>query len=231
MSLTATINRLRDLLNQMLPPGAAAFSDWISDRDVSFEYPEEEERLANAVPKRRHEFIVGRRCARKALETIGVAPCALVPDKNRVPRWPKGVVGSISHSISLCCAVVSHSDEIACIGVDLETTTRISPGVIELVVHPLEKEFVDGDQVRGSLIFSIKEAFFKAQFPVWKVWPNFDDLAFQTANLAGQLNVVQVADHLPDELRFALKRMHFHYALFDDYVLTLCWLDKLAKYD
>ena len=225
--LSDTVKRLRDALNQMLPAGVAAGVDQITDQEVSFDYPEEEKQLAKALLKRRNEFITGRRCARKALEEIGFAPCALVSDENRAPRWPEGVTGSISHSVVLGCAVVAQTDTIACLGVDLETTTRISSRVIKRVVHPLERDYVGKDPVRGSLIFSVKEAFFKAQFPIWNAWPNFDDLAFQESNLAGQLSVLKVADHLPGRLRSAIEKMHFRYAFFENYVLTLCWLDKL----
>lgn len=225
--LLDTVESLKCSLDQMLPPGVAAFADQITDRDILFEYSEEEEQLINAVLKRRNEFIAGRRCARKALSEIGLAPRALVPDENRAPQWPNGVMGSISHSGKLCCAVVAHSRAIACLGVDLEMTNRISSGVIKRVVHPWEKAFVNDNQTRGSLIFSVKEAFFKAQFPVWKIWPNFDDLAFQEGGAAGQLELTKAAEHLPGSLHSALKKMHFRYAFFDGYVLTLCWLDKL----
>ena len=222
-----TIKRLRYSLNRMLPPGAGAFADQIIDREESLEYPEERKHLADAVPKRLNEFIAGRRCARAALAKIGVEACELVPDENRIPRWPTGVTGSISHSIELCCAVVAHSNDIACLGVDLETTTRISSRVIEHVIHPLEKDFVSGDQMHGSLIFSAKEAFFIAQFPIWEVWPNFDDLAFQVDTSFGQLNIIEISDRLPLNLRSASKFMQFRYAFINDYVLTLCWLNKI----
>ena len=227
MSSTDIIERLRYLLDQMLPSGAEAFVEPITDREEFFEYPEEGKQLNKAVSKRRNEFIVGRRCARAALVKIGVEPCALVPDENRLPRWPVGVTGSISHTLGLCCAVAAHLDTIACLGVDLERTTRISSGVIERVVHPLEANFVGDDKERGSLIFSAKEAFFKAQFPKWKVWPNFDDLAFQVDTLTGQLNVIEVAAHLPTRLRSAVESMQFRYVFLDNYVLTLCWLSKI----
>lgn len=210
----------------MLPSEVGAFSDQITDREELFEYPEEGKHLSKAVPKRRNEFIVGRRCARAALAQIDVEPCVLLSGEDRVPEWPVGVLGSISHSMRLCCAVAAHSNTAACLGVDLETTTRISSGVIERVLHPLEADFVGDNQAHGSLIFSAKEAFFKAQFPTWGAWPNFDDLAFQVDTSTGQLEVIHVAANLPPDLRSAAERMQFRYAFFDDYVLTLCWLNK-----
>ena len=222
-----TVKNLRYTLDRMIPSEVEAFADLIDDQEESSKYPEEHETLANAVRKRRNEFIAGRRCARAALAKISVKPCALVPDENRVPQWPKGVVGSISHSVDLCCAVVARVDKTACLGVDLETTKRISNGVIQRVSHPLETKFVGNDQKRGSLIFSAKEAFFKAQFPVLGIWPNFSDLAFQAdGTSSGRLEVIHVAPHLPKGLQIVAKRMRFCYAFLNDYVITLCWLNQ-----
>lgn len=223
--LLDTVKHLNDLMRQMLPAGTGVSADRITDQEGLPEYPEEAKRLANAVTKRRNEFIVGRRCARSALAQAGLKPCALAPDENRVPQWPVGAVGSISHSVDLCCAVVARSDAIACLGVDLETTTRISSGVIERITHPLERDYVKDDPARGSLIFSAKEAFFKAQFPRWKKWVNFDDLAFQVDASSDRLAVLEAAAHLPADLRSAIKNMQFRYAFLDNYVLTLCWLE------
>ena len=220
-----TVNQLQSLLGRMVPSGTGVVAEQITDQEKSLEYPEEVRHLKNAVPKRRNEFIVGRRCARAALAQIGISPCALPPDENRVPQWPVGAVGSISHSVDLCCAVVARSDAIACLGVDLETTTRISSGVIERITHPLERDYVKDDPARGSLIFSAKEAFFKAQFPRWKKWANFDDLAFQVDASSDRLAVLEAAAHLPTDLRSAIKSMQFRYAFLDNYVLTLCWLE------
>ena len=130
MSSSDLVRQLRFSLERMLPSGVGSFADQIKDGEESFEYPEEGRHLSKAVPKRRNEFITGRRCAREALAQIGIESCALVPDENRVPEWPIGVVGSISHSVGLCCAIAAHADNKACLGVDIETTTRISRGVI-----------------------------------------------------------------------------------------------------
>ncbi len=224
MSSLETIRQLREILIQMLPRGTGIAVDWITDQEASIEYPEEAQQVANAVQKRRNEFFTGRRCARVALKQIGVEPCALIASEGRIPKWPTGMIGSISHSIRLCCAIAARSEDMPYLGVDLETTTRISSGVIERVTHPLERDFVNGDQELGSLIFSVKEAFFKAQFPKWKAWPNFGDLAFRVDAASDRLEVLEVAPHLPAKLRAVIERMQFRYAFLGEYVLTLCWL-------
>ena len=226
MSASDLVRQLRFSLERMLPSEVGSFADRIKDCEESFEYPEEEEYLSSAITRRRDEFIAGRRCARVALARIGIEPCALMPDEDRSPQWPVGVVGSISHTAGLCCAVAAHTDTIACMGVDIEATTRISQRVIERVSHPLEADFVRGDRARGSLIFSAKEAFFKAQFPRWRARPGFGDLAFRMEPESCQLKPLEITDHWPPELRFAAVNMQFRYAFLDDYVLTLCWLGR-----
>jgi 4'-phosphopantetheinyl transferase EntD len=219
-------NELQSALQGMIPAGVGAVAAGITVEAEPFEYPEEGQHLASAVVTRRNEFISGRYCARAALVQIGTIPCALPPDADGLPIWPAGSVGSISHSRGLCCAVAASAEDVISLGIDIEKTTRLSPRAMERVVHPLEANFVGGDQALGSLLFSAKEAFYKAQFPVWGAQPNFKDLALQIDVASKQLSVCEVATHLPQPLREAACRMQFHYEFFGDYVVTLCWLNR-----
>lgn len=178
----------------------------------------------NAVSARRNEFIGGRRCARAALADLGQAAVALPADADGVPIWPTGWMGSISHSRGLCCAVAAQTAVLAGLGLDLEKTNRLSSRAMERVVHPAEAAFVGESQRFGSLLFSAKEAFFKAQYPVWGAQPNFKDLAFLIDSTNQALAVVEVADYLPETLKTAATRMQFRYRFLGDYVVTLCWL-------
>ena len=153
-----------------------------------------------------------------------MTPCALPSDADGVPIWPSGTVASISHSRGLCGAVAASTDDIISLGLDLEKTNRLSPRAMERVVHPLEVSVVGDSQLLGSLLFSAKEAFFKAQFPVYGAQPNFKDLALQIDDASKQMSVREVALHLPEDLREAACRMQFRYQFFGDYVVTLCWL-------
>ena len=217
-------NQLQSALQGMIPAGVGAVAACVAAEAELFEYPEEGQHLVNAVSARRNEFISGRRCARAALAQIDHASCALPPDADGLPIWPAGSVGSISHSRGLCCAVVANADDVMSLGIDLEKTTRLSPRAMERVVHPLEASFSGGDQVLGSILFSAKEAFFKAQFPVWGAQPNFKDLALQIDVASRQMSVLEIAPHLPKSLQEATFRMGFRYQLIGDYVVTLCWL-------
>ncbi|MCA6104071.1 hypothetical protein J6525_37525 [Bradyrhizobium sp. WSM 4400] len=48
--------------------------------------------MATAVVGRRHEFAVGRACAREALSELGVPPCPIPSGLHREPLWPPAVV-------------------------------------------------------------------------------------------------------------------------------------------
>jgi len=220
------VYQLQNQLDQLIPPGAAGIVSKIKAVEESTEYPEEMQHVAKAVQKRQNEFIAGRRCARRALAKIGTPPCPLPADKHRAPQWPKGIVGSISHTTDLCCAVTAQQSEVKCLGVDLEKTTRISSGVIQRILHPAEADIVGTDQTLGSLYFSAKEAFFKAQFPIWGVWPNFEDLALKADASVGSLEVDHIAAHLPKDLCSMAVKLQFRYSFIADSVLVICWLKQ-----
>ena len=219
------INELQSALQALLPVKVGCAVQQVASEAEAFQYAEEGSHLANAAIARRNEFISGRRCARIALAHIGQASCALPADLDGLPIWPSATMGSITHSRGLCCAVAASADKMMHLGIDLEKTTRLSARAMERVVHPLEEATVGEDQALGSLLFSAKEAFYKAQFPVWGAQPNFKDLALQIHSNTQQLSVLKIASNLPIQLRDATHRMKFRYQFVGDYVVTLCWLE------
>jgi enterobactin synthetase component D len=94
----------------------------------------EKEAIARAVARRRDEFTTGRCLAREALARLGCVAASLSPDRDRVPRWPEGFVGTISHSGSLCVALVGRARDLFGIGIDIEETIRMQPGLASLIV-------------------------------------------------------------------------------------------------
>lgn len=137
--------------------------------------------LRGAVPRRVMEFHAGRAAARRAMESLGVAvrPVPMAPD--RAPLWPPGVTGSISHSATACVAVVGHSHTWAGIGVDLEEAIPLDPLLVAEICTRAEQGWLgqQPQEERGlmaKLIFSAKEAVYKAQYPVTQTVFGFDAL-------------------------------------------------------
>ncbi|MCV6604473.1 MAG: hypothetical protein OIF34_04145, partial [Porticoccaceae bacterium] len=56
------------------------------------------QRVSKAVPKRQAEFLAGRHCAALALKSLGFENTEVQSGENRIPHWPQGAVGSISHT-------------------------------------------------------------------------------------------------------------------------------------
>ena len=74
------------------------------------------------------DFSTGRYCARNAMEALGISPQAVLMD-GRLPIWPEGIVGSISHSRKLCGAVAARLDCYYSVGLDIEEVSRFSPSL------------------------------------------------------------------------------------------------------
>lgn len=217
-------NDLEFALQALQPDGVCASASVVAEHTEAFDFAEEGQQLEHAVRTRRNEFIAGRRCARAALAQLGQGALALPADADGLPCWPAAWVGSISHSRGLCCAVAAPAARMTALGLDLEQTTRLSAHAMARVVHPMESRLIGQSQRWGSLLFSAKEAFFKAQYPQWRAQPNFKDIALQIDRSEQTLAVAEVADHLPEALKAGAPQMQFRYRFFGNYVVTLCWL-------
>jgi 4'-phosphopantetheinyl transferase EntD len=144
--------------------------------------PEEEAFVARAVSRRRNEFAAGRACARQALAAIGETPGALLPGSDRLPIWPPGVRGSITHTDRLCAAAVGRRDDgLQSVGIDLEPAEPLPADLWDTVCVPAERHWLDGTAPgdRGLLaraLFSAKECAFKCQYPLTSTMLEFHDL-------------------------------------------------------
>lgn len=166
----------REILPQGL--GVAAGDPTCMPADVD---AAEGEALRGAVPRRLTEFHAGRAAARMAMTQLPVPIKPVLMAQDRAPVWPRGMTGSISHSTTACVAVVGHSAEWAGIGVDLEEATPLDPLLIAEVCSKAERRWLGLQPAaeRGlmaKLVFSIKEAAYKAQYPVTGRLFGFDAL-------------------------------------------------------
>jgi 4'-phosphopantetheinyl transferase EntD len=158
------------------PEGTAAAVDCIGP-STAFDAAEEAA-IARAVRRRRDEFTTGRRLARKALARLGRFAVSLPPDSDRVPQWPEGFVGTISHAGGLCVALVGRACNLVGIGVDIEEIVEPQFDLASLICRPDE---TDLDETGGAtdmtlLRFVAKEAFFKAYFPTTRSFLDFQDV-------------------------------------------------------
>ena len=171
---------LEALVRMGLPGGVGVGARVARGGAVPALHPLEEEYLGpNATARRRVMFSLGRAAARDALAQLGiVGEVAVGRGRGGEPLWPLGIVGSISHAGDVAVAVVGAAAEYVGIGVDVE---RRSPGLSErgarLVCRPAEMEWALGEDgaLRRTMLFSAKEAIFKALYPIEQVWFGFGD--------------------------------------------------------
>lgn len=137
----------------------------------------EREVVGRAVEKRRREFVTGRGLAREALGRLGMPAGAIGSGSHGEPLWPEGVVGSITHCDGFRACAVARSTRVRGIGIDAEPDLPLPAGVVEDVVHGPEHALLDCDLGvdAGRLLFSAKEAVYKAWFPLTGRWLGFDD--------------------------------------------------------
>jgi enterobactin synthetase component D len=140
--------------------------------------------LRSASVKRRAEFLAGRYCALQALRRAGWAGDTMVgigPDDT--PRWPTGMVGSITHTSEFASAAVAAGAELRSLGIDSEKIvsrelmreidTRVLCGPRERRLRDLSVDLPPEEFV--TLVFSAKESVFKCLYPVINFYVEFSD--------------------------------------------------------
>ena len=147
-------------------------------------------KLKQAVNKRKSDYLAGRIAAKFAFSEVGCDNWILENDKSGCPRFPKGVLGSISHSCRNAICLVAEDKVGIGVGVDIEhiipshSLKSISSQVakheeFDLLVHQNES-FTMAEAT--TLIFSAKESLFKALFPSLRRYFGFEQASLCRLN-------------------------------------------------
>lgn len=131
--------------------------------------------LGDVAPVRARDFAAGRYCARLALAKLGREAKTIPIGGAGEPVWPEGIVGSISHSAGLAGAVVAEATGWRALGFDIDADDAVGPELYDLVLTPIERAEAPGRH-EASLIFSAKEAVYKAAHPLLRRWIGFDQV-------------------------------------------------------
>ncbi len=185
----------------------------------------EDAHLTRAFPARKREFAAGRAAVRGAMASLGL-PAAPVPaDEDRAPVWPMGLRGSISHSTTLCAAVVTCAP--LTLGIDIEENTDLEAGLLSAICSDEETARIAGpDQLRlAKLIFSAKEAVYKAQFPLTGLLIGFDqvDITLDLRNLGFTATFLK-----PTGCFDAGESLPGRFDGVADHLVTAAWADKAS---
>jgi 4'-phosphopantetheinyl transferase EntD len=168
------------MIEEILPEVMCAVEARCDRADLSLP-PEEEAALGRAVEQRRREFASARACARDALVGLGLPPVPIPIGARGEPRWPVGVVGSITHCNGYRACAVGRASEILTVGIDAEPNGPLPDGVLAAIARAEELSRLR--ELRSAapevhwdrLLFSAKESVYKAWFPVTRRRLGFED--------------------------------------------------------
>mgnify|MGYP001487090872 CR=1 FL=1 len=121
---------------------------------------------------RTQELETGRFYAKQALSRLGIPTIDLPMSPSRIPLWPEGTIGSITHVKKRaegghCAAAVGRASDVHAIGIDAEYDTgfdaRLWPTVLTtLELGQLRSISVEGREVEAIKRWCVKEAVTKA---------------------------------------------------------------------
>lgn len=168
------------MIETLVPRWVAAVEATIGEADTGL-FPEEAALVANAVEKRRREFATVRRCARTALERLGISPVPIGTGARGEPQWPAGTTGSMTHCAGYGAAAVARTVDAAAVGIDAEPDEPLPAGVLDDISLP-------GERIRlgrlaaehpgtswDRLLFSAKESVYKTWYPLTHRWLDFHE--------------------------------------------------------
>ena len=181
---------------------------------------EEAPHVAQAHPKRQRQFASGRHFARQAMTRLAGMAHPVGRDQNGRPIWPEGLIGSISHSESFAAAAVSNGPWRG-IGIDVEEANRLNHAKPRLYQKLFTNRERAGDWVdprHGALLFSAKEAAYKAVNPLVGKYIGYREVEAEIDWELGRLAVRYVGNHAPNRL---LDNGIGHFAFVGDQVVTL----------
>ncbi|HBY2266971.1 TPA: 4'-phosphopantetheinyl transferase superfamily protein [Klebsiella pneumoniae] len=129
--------------------------------------------------KRRREFLAGRLCALHSLLEMGVDAEFPLPAQDRMPIWPPGILGSISHCASVAVAMAAPASRFHALGIDVETLidAEVAQDIRRSVGRDCELDCLERNipcRARSlTLLFSAKEALYKALYPLSRQYKDF----------------------------------------------------------
>ena len=187
------------------------------------------ERIKKAVHKRQAEYLAGRICATQALTALNFDNPIIHTADDRVPIWPAGTFGSITHTKGIAAAIAGIKHGSTGVGIDVEKLMKDSQET-KLQTHILRDdenmqfhEF--GKQVTHplSVIFSAKESIYKALYPFVKKYFGFDKARLVAFNET--VLTFKIMHDLSKQVQTGLE-VNVHYQLIHDLIFTQCLLEK-----
>jgi 4'-phosphopantetheinyl transferase EntD len=164
--MSGTSQPLQSAIDAVSVPGILVDHRLIAANDELALLPEEMSAFTGSVLKVRRASGAARIIARQLLSRFGQAPCAIPRSTGGMPIWPDGIVGSLAHESTVAVAAMARQRDFLSVGIDIEPAGALDPDLLNIVATVKERERIQDDPYRGRLLFSVKEAIYKAVYPL-----------------------------------------------------------------
>lgn len=162
------------MIDQILPPSIVAAEEF-SGTPIHPLGLEEDAVIATG------EFSAARACARAALGHLTFPGIYSPPGLRGAPRWPAGMIGSITYCAGYRAAAVGLTKDVVSLGVDAALNEPLpDDGMLDMVARGQERERLGklGARMPGicwdRLLLSAKLAVYKTCFPLDAWWLNLE---------------------------------------------------------
>ncbi|MFD0749302.1 4'-phosphopantetheinyl transferase [Mucilaginibacter calamicampi] len=183
--------------------------------------------VAGAAKKRIRDFSTGRFCAKQALAQFGLKNIELLRVEDKQPLWPPGFTGSISHANDFCGAVAVNTNIFKSIGLDIEKIGSITEEMWRMLYTEqeyllLENDFKNEQDIFAMLLFSVKESFYKLQYPLTGLFLDFTDVNLKWDGLS----FIPESELLIGNNAIDLSQVRIQWLKHNDYIVSLCYILK-----
>jgi 4'-phosphopantetheinyl transferase EntD len=179
------------MIEKLLRPPVHAAEAFGDDPRAAL-FPGERAVIARAPERRRNEFATARGCARSALARLGCPRVPVLADRRGAPLWPAGVTGSITHCAGYRAAAVALTSDVVSLGLDAAPNAPLrSPDMLEVIARDAERARLAALAAAApgvcwdQLLFSAKEAVYKAWYPLARCWLDFESADIEIDARAG----------------------------------------------
>jgi 4'-phosphopantetheinyl transferase EntD len=174
--------------------------------------------------KRINDFSTGRFCARTALRNLNLQHHEILIGPKKEPLWPAGIVGSISHSDGMAGAIIACSSNCKSLGLDIENLGRVNPEMWYLLFTEKEQNFLNSlspleKDYYSTAFFSMKESFYKFQFPLTHTFLNFTDV--EVSPHTAPFGILVLKDF--SEKKYLPQNPSFVCEKYDNHLVAVCF--------
>lgn len=179
---------IAELVKAIAEPPILIGHRFIAYGDESALRPEEAVHFQNAIPKVRRQSGAARIVARQLLTRLNYPELAIAKTGFGAPVWPAGVTGSLAHQEQVAVAAVARSADFLALGVDIEAAEELPGDLVEVIATASESSVYPQDLLRSRILFSAKEAVFKALYPLDRRFLDFHDIEVDLERQMARVN-------------------------------------------